>query len=918
MAKSEVNIDLKLQDKFSKAFHDVGTRVQRQTKAMETSGNRLKLSFDRQGRSALTFSKSLSSTNRALKSTTATTAVATKSVNRFTSASNAAFASMQGMGGGMAAMNAGFGSLVRSFGKGGIAVAAFSAALTVTGLKTAKAQDELGKLSQRLGVNVETLSSLTVAAERGGTTIEMVGKGIRNLSRLMLDFDLGLKTAKDAFDGLGISLRDGNGVAKSSMMVFKEISDALVTMDDETRRTALAMKAFGASAGPELMPLLLEGSRGIDAYIEKAREMGVVVTAEQATASAKLNDTLADTKDHLLGMSRAIGNQAIPAFTTFFEHINAGFQSLQTFNDYLRDIPLGVRSAVRALAPLGSLFVGGKGLIELWKDRGLLDDPGTSFGEDGVLKMETEKAFPDFPKYKKPPGPPAGGGGGVPSTFDFGGGGMMTTAKGRAWYQRHVATLSRQAQAGGSNQAFLDSLSEEQQEVVKQSQSAMQAAIGSITSFEDIAIRAMANAATQMNQSLDDAFFSVLPRKFREANSHVGRFAQGMVRTMTGAMAEMATASLFRGMFPGMRGGGGMMGVPYGGGINLFQRGTGGGTTGTNFFSGSGMSPAAGGVGAPVGAPGGGAIPSAAMQNFAATLGLAGGALGIYSATQQTNLLGSGITGGVSGALAGAQFGGAPGAVVGGMIGTTAGLLGSIFGPRKSDAKPRAKKALKIFQDMLEGIDSLVTVDQIKTEYGADLSRILYGGDRVGLKQMKVTSGRIFWAGEEREVTKRLRPVLHGRGEIPPRWENGQGAIPWTFRESFTEALIDALSRGGIRSALKTVADKIEQMQTQERELVRTVPVKFRETLTMPGGQRVFRITRLTGGIGAQGSEARNILAQRQVANLRVEVSDSIKRIFDEDAFMERFIRRMDKLRTEKDLPVMAIVPVPQPHFANI
>ena len=40
MAKSEVNIDLKLQDKFSKAFHDVGTRVQRQTKAMETSGNR--------------------------------------------------------------------------------------------------------------------------------------------------------------------------------------------------------------------------------------------------------------------------------------------------------------------------------------------------------------------------------------------------------------------------------------------------------------------------------------------------------------------------------------------------------------------------------------------------------------------------------------------------------------------------------------------------------------------------------------------------------------------------------------------------------------------------------------------------------------------------------------------------------------
>ena len=145
-----------------------------------------------------------------------------------------------------------------------------------------------------------------------------------------------------------------------------------------------------------------------------------------------------------------------------------------------------MRSAVRALAPLGLLFheQGGKGLIDLWKDSGLLDSgtpsgaPSSAFSAD--LKMETSKVFEDFPKYKKPAGP-VGGGGGVPSTFDFGGGGMMTTAKGRAWYQRHVATLSRQAQAGGSNQAFLDSLSEEQQEVVKQSQSAMQTAIGSIT-----------------------------------------------------------------------------------------------------------------------------------------------------------------------------------------------------------------------------------------------------------------------------------------------------------------------------------------------------------------------------------------------------------------------------------------------------
>ena len=71
--------------------------------------------------------------------------------------------------------------------------------------------DELDKLSGRSGISVQSLSELAFAAKRGGTDIAAVEKSVLRLSATIRDAGLGLSTATDAFDDLGISFEELQG-----------------------------------------------------------------------------------------------------------------------------------------------------------------------------------------------------------------------------------------------------------------------------------------------------------------------------------------------------------------------------------------------------------------------------------------------------------------------------------------------------------------------------------------------------------------------------------------------------------------------------------------------------------------------------------------------------------------------------------
>ena len=113
------------------------------------------------------------------------------------------------MSGQLRALRAKLKNVGASFQRVGASFVAVGAAITAPLLLTAKAfanvGDTLQKMSLRTGIAVESLSSLKFAAEQSGASLETLEKGIKTMQRSLLDADLGLSTANDALERLGVT-----------------------------------------------------------------------------------------------------------------------------------------------------------------------------------------------------------------------------------------------------------------------------------------------------------------------------------------------------------------------------------------------------------------------------------------------------------------------------------------------------------------------------------------------------------------------------------------------------------------------------------------------------------------------------------------------------------------------------------------
>jgi hypothetical protein len=181
----------------------------------------------------------------------------------------------------------------------GLTAGAF--ALFVKG--TANAADELGKLSQKVGVSVESLSALKYAGKLADVSMDSLSTGVKQLNKSIDEGD-------KAFARMGISLTDANGKAKTTEQVLGEVAEKFAGMEDGAGKTRIAMDLFG-KAGADLIPLLNGGAAGLANMAEEARKAGQIITTETARAAEEFNDNLTRLHEQLQGIGKTIANPLI-------------------------------------------------------------------------------------------------------------------------------------------------------------------------------------------------------------------------------------------------------------------------------------------------------------------------------------------------------------------------------------------------------------------------------------------------------------------------------------------------------------------------------------------------------------------------------------------------------------------------------
>jgi hypothetical protein len=181
------------------------------------------------------------------------------------------------------------------------------------------AQDNLAKMSQRVGVSVESLNGLGHAAGLSGTSLATVEKALKTMSGGMLDAQRGLSGAKENFAALGISVTDSTGALRSADAVMIEVADKFAHMKDGTEKAAIATKLFGR-AGLELIPMLNEGSAGLAAMVREGQRLNPVTEASAAQAEI-FNDNLDRFNKTMSGFVTQLANSALPRLAEWTEAV---------------------------------------------------------------------------------------------------------------------------------------------------------------------------------------------------------------------------------------------------------------------------------------------------------------------------------------------------------------------------------------------------------------------------------------------------------------------------------------------------------------------------------------------------------------------------------------------------------------------
>jgi hypothetical protein len=212
-----------------------------------------------------------------------------------------------------------------------------SAASAVAGYvsEIRQSADATAKLAARLGMSVESLQALQLAAQMSG--VGELTPVLQKMSITLGQAASGAKPAMEALQGIGLSIDDLAGMTPDEQ--FKAISAAIMAIPDPAARAAAAVKLFGEQ-GVALLPLM---SQNLDEVQARMERLGIVLSADQTEAIESMNDALLMVQATLEGIiGQVVGNLA-PVVTALAEEV---LSMVESFTSMAGDGGTGIANAI--------------------------------------------------------------------------------------------------------------------------------------------------------------------------------------------------------------------------------------------------------------------------------------------------------------------------------------------------------------------------------------------------------------------------------------------------------------------------------------------------------------------------------------------------------------------------------------------
>jgi hypothetical protein len=187
-----------------------------------------------------------------------------------------------------------------------------------------QAGDMAHELSIRTGASVEFITGAGFAAAQAGVGTEQFANALGILTERAT-------SAPTEFSKWGISVRNAMGGVKDSESLLRDVADRMLKAKSASEKAAIGMDLFGRQ-GRNMVEFLGDGSAGLDAFIHRAEQLGIVISAASAALADEFNDKLHELEGTIGAVHRVLAEKFMPVLSMVFE---AGSEAFSKFLEWV-------------------------------------------------------------------------------------------------------------------------------------------------------------------------------------------------------------------------------------------------------------------------------------------------------------------------------------------------------------------------------------------------------------------------------------------------------------------------------------------------------------------------------------------------------------------------------------------------------
>lgn len=150
---------------------------------------------------------------------------------------------------------------------------------------------DLKEVADSMGMTTQELQRWQAAGSQVGLTAETMQKSIAILAKNAYEASDGVSQMAEKFQHFGIKVTTAKGELKTTDELLMEIADKFAKMPDSIEKTAMARELLGRGFA-KFIPLLNQGSQGLQEFMDRAEAMGLVLSEEDIAKWDDFGDTM--------------------------------------------------------------------------------------------------------------------------------------------------------------------------------------------------------------------------------------------------------------------------------------------------------------------------------------------------------------------------------------------------------------------------------------------------------------------------------------------------------------------------------------------------------------------------------------------------------------------------------------------------